>query len=86
MKTPKYVLAGDQIPPEFLTAAGFNRLLGTIEELRAVLAPLLERPIVSQGVPAANVCVSCHAESEHDEPWHDRDCPVLRKDELLGPG
>lgn len=60
-----------------------------IFELRVVLAPLLDNP----GVPSADrrlVCVWCRhmfpaypREQGHHE-VHAPECPVLRKDELLG--
>jgi hypothetical protein len=76
---PRYV-AGDPIPPEFLTAAGINRLLDRIEALRAVLVPLLAKPY--RDVDGFSVCLFC----DGWEPRHEPGCPVLpaNRDDLLG--
>lgn len=57
------------------------------DELRATLAPLLDDPIIRG--PIGYICVWCNerampaADGYHD-PRHKSDCPVLRKDDLLG--
>jgi hypothetical protein len=79
MGTPKYVVAGDPIPPEFTSAAGINRLLDRIAALTAAIEPLLDHPLVS-GMDGDS-CVWCSAIDDAD---HEANCPVLRKDELLG--
>ena len=75
-----YAVTGEPIPPEFTTAAGINRLLATITELRAILAPFLDEPfcVEDAGRP---VCLFC------DMPkidGHREDCCALRADRLLG--
>jgi len=55
-----------------------------VAELRAILAPLLWDPIRWEGMPDANVCVFCGSEAKYRKPEHAPDCPVLRKDALLG--
>lgn len=82
----KYVVVGDPIPPEFGTAAGVNRLLGRIEALRAVLAPLLDEPAERwNDEHKAMECLFCHGTNVGEpEDYHKPNCPVLRRDELLG--
>jgi hypothetical protein len=58
-----------------------------IAELRAALAPLLDEPLIDDGT-AHIQCRVCLKETTCP-PWprpplHEPDCPVLRKDELLG--
>jgi len=59
-----------------------------IDELRAVLAPLLDDPNAPRsgdGEYDFGCCVFCHCEVPGTVPGeHAPDCPVLRKDELLG--
>lgn len=63
------------------------------DSLRAILAPLLDNPyrtIANYGDPYEE-CVFCECVPESHYPYgpndrkdHEPDCPVLRKDELLG--
>lgn len=60
-----------------------DRLEAQRDELRAVLAPLLDKPFEYIDTEA---CLFCNGD-RHGEgygPVHDEGCPVLRKDELLG--
>lgn len=64
------------------------------DELRAILAPLLDNPIPA---PITR-CVHCERRIFERDPWgadgngvydpryHTDDCPVLRRDEILGRG
>lgn len=57
---------------------GVAQLEAEIADLRAILAPLLANPLrSSRGEP---YCLFCTA----DRGDHSDDCPVLRKDALLG--
>lgn len=55
---------------------------------RAVLAPLLSKPFIStlmMGARLEDRCAWCHCRPHRDTPEpHARDCPVLRRDALLG--
>lgn len=53
------------------------------DELRAILAPLLDGPEVEIGAYGGGTitCVFCDAATVHG---HKPGCPVLRKDQLLG--
>lgn len=60
-------------------------LQATIDELRAVLAPLLDQPWAygPQGGDAGQCCAWCLRFADEEGP-HAPNCPVLRKDALLG--
>lgn len=59
-------------------------LLDQLTEVRAVLAPLLDEPLIYVGAWA--ICKICgdHTEEDRRPPAHKNDCPVLRRDALLG--
>lgn len=81
---PRYA-TGEPIPPELLTAAGLNRLMDTIADLRAVLAPQLDHPWHFVGLGWR--CAWCGRywttpELETSEHWGG--CPTYRRDALLG--
>lgn len=70
-----------------------KRMDAHIGELRAVLAPLLDNPLLEDAnAPGAVTCVVCrrytnyYAEGDWRPraPLHEDGCPVLRRDELLG--
>ena len=79
----RYVV-GEPIPPELLTAAGINGFLDTIDELRAVLEPLLDQPYQPGGPYFAphQECRFCR--SILGDERHLPTCPVLKRDALLG--
>jgi hypothetical protein len=56
-----------------------------IAEMRAVLAPLLDEPFYIDPFhqPVRMVCVVCRTVQGHSVE-HAPDCPVLRRDALLG--
>lgn len=84
---PMGVLMGDPIPPGRLTAARHNQQQRLIAALRAVLAPLLDKPFIDGPGQDAEwtECRFCGAVDEgiYAGP-HETDCPVRRRDELLG--
>ena len=66
--------------PAILIAAG-RTIRTQRDELRAILAPLLEDPwrdVIVGDDEGRSECVFCGAGT------HEADCPVLRKDALLG--
>lgn len=70
----------DDVGVVTLTVA-YDHALAAVAELRAVLAPLLDEPwrtIANYGEPDER-CVFC----DETDP-HAPDCPVLRRDALLG--
>lgn len=66
-----------------------ERLIAQRDELRAVLAPLLDNPWRLEPEDCSFwICTFCRADAaadERDDPrTHNDSCPVPRKDELLG--
>jgi len=68
-------------------------LLERIDALRAILAPLLDNPLLEDAnAPGAVTCVVCRRYTNYAAegdwrpraPLHEDGCPVLRRDELLG--
>ena len=58
-------------------------LVDKVTELRAVLAPLLDRPFIAG--QDGDACVWCLGLDDGlGDANHEPDCPVLRKNELLG--
>lgn len=53
------------------------------DELRAILAPILDAPQIEIGLDRDLACIFCAAALARRQP-HDSDCPVSRKDALLG--
>lgn len=68
--------------PGAMTTAAFELMGGQRDVLRAILAPLLDEPFVPgpNGSDMGLDCLFCRV----DEPSHEPNCPVLRRDELLG--
>lgn len=61
--------------------AEIEQHLAAVAELRAVLAPLLDDPHRN----GSHFCVFCGAFlMDGDSGEHESDCPVLRRDALLG--
>ena len=70
-----------RLPPlmDGAVADHLDRQALTIADLRAVLAPRLDDPWAN--FDGDLYCFWCY---QGDHAQHDPDCPVLRKDELLG--
>lgn len=50
----RWAVPGEPIPPEYQTAAWFNRVTRQLADLRAVLGPLLDYPYIDE----VGVCLS----------------------------
>jgi hypothetical protein len=81
------VCVGEPIPPELLSAAGVNSIFSLIDELRAALEPLIDEPYEIVGWTSSDepesACRFCYVSLDAAN-THKPDCPVTRRDVLLG--